>query len=449
MPIYLRKIIIVLVVPSMLLLMSALLLALMLDLRQPPALVGEAAGADASTDASPTDLYADRVIAQVQERLRHQPAHPRLLTQLAGAYLQKAREHANPVYYDRADAALQQALALQPEDADALVVRGSLLLARHLFAEALQVAQQVLAIDAYKVQAYGIAGDALIELGRYDEAVAMVQQMVDRRPDLSAYSRVAYVRELHGDLAGAIDAMRLAVKAGAPAMENTNWCRVQLGQLYFTAGDLIAAKYWFLQALETAPRYVPALHGLAQVLAAKGEADAAITLLEELVARTPLPESRCLLGDLYALRGDSLAAAQQYEYVLQFNHAHSHSGAPQMDVEVAYLLADRDIHLDEALLCARQAMATRPSVTVQVMYAWVLYKNGEYQEAAKEVGQALRLGTQQPAWFYHAGMIHLAVGDTDAAIHYLRQALALNPQFSPRHGPHAQRVLRQLLVAGD
>ena len=41
--------------------------------------------------------------------------------------------------------------------------------------------------------------------------------MIDRRPNLAGYARVSYVRELRGDLPGAVEAMRLAVAAGGPA----------------------------------------------------------------------------------------------------------------------------------------------------------------------------------------------------------------------------------------
>ena len=74
-------------------------------------------------------------------------------------------------------------------------------------------------------------GDAALELGQYERAVEAFQAMIDLRPDLASYSRVAYARELHGDLPGAIEAMQRAVNAGAPRTEGTNWARVQLGHL--------------------------------------------------------------------------------------------------------------------------------------------------------------------------------------------------------------------------
>ena len=56
--------------------------------------------------------------------------------------------------------------------------------------------------------------DAQIELGRYGAAARTLQRMVDLKPELASYARVSYFRELHGDLAGALQAMRLAVSAG-------------------------------------------------------------------------------------------------------------------------------------------------------------------------------------------------------------------------------------------
>ena len=57
--------------------------------------------------------------------------------------------------------------------------------------------------------------DALVELGEYDEAVRVSDQLQSLKPGLSSYSRVSYLRELHGDHAGAIEAMQMAANAGA------------------------------------------------------------------------------------------------------------------------------------------------------------------------------------------------------------------------------------------
>ena len=91
--------------------------------------------------------------------------------------------------------------------------------------------------------------------------MAAFQDMIDLRPDLASYSRVAYARELHGDLPGAMEAMQLAVNAGAPRTEGANWARVQLGHLHFLSGDLEGAERQYGQALQLLPDYVHAWPG--------------------------------------------------------------------------------------------------------------------------------------------------------------------------------------------
>src|SRR5207253_11467462 len=139
-------------------------------------------------------------------------------------------------------------------------------------------------LNPYKSFAFGVIGDAQVELGKYDEAVDTFQKMVALRPDLSSYARVSYARELYGDLPGAIDAMQQAVEAGSPAAENTAWTRVQLGNLYFNSKQLDKAEAEYNDALQGYPDYLHALAGLAQVRAAEGNLDEAIRLYKQALA---------------------------------------------------------------------------------------------------------------------------------------------------------------------
>ncbi len=83
--------------------------------------------------------------------------------------------------------------------------------------------------------------DAQIELGRYAAAARTIQRMLDVKPNLTSYSRASYYRELSGDTAGAIEAMRLAVSAGG-APENTAYVQVLLGDLELQRGRIGSAR---------------------------------------------------------------------------------------------------------------------------------------------------------------------------------------------------------------
>src|SRR5436189_3630243 len=94
--------------------------------------------------------------------------------------------------------------------------------------------------------------------------------MCVRTPTLAAYARVSYFRELHGDLDGALAAMRLAVSAGGEAPENVAYVQTLLGNLLLARGSLGDARLAYLEALDRVPAYPPASAVLARVDPARG-----------------------------------------------------------------------------------------------------------------------------------------------------------------------------------
>ncbi len=84
---------------------------------------------------------------------------------------------------------------------------------------------------------YGLLGDALMEQGKLSDAVEAYQRMMNLKPDLRAYARAAHMRWLKGDLAGAIEAMQLAVSAASPQdAESAAWVNTRLAFYEFQAG---------------------------------------------------------------------------------------------------------------------------------------------------------------------------------------------------------------------
>src|SRR4051794_30170202 len=173
---------------------------------------------------------------------------------LAEAFLQRARETADPSFYAKASGVLGT-----PRTPEAFGTAGELALARHDFRSALTLGARAGNDGA------AIRVDALVELGRYDAARAELQAMINRRPNLSGYARVSYVRELHGDLDGAVEAMRLAVDAGGPTAENGAYVSTLLGELERRRGHRVAARRAFERALALVPDHPGATAGLARL----------------------------------------------------------------------------------------------------------------------------------------------------------------------------------------
>ena len=386
----------------------------------------------------------DRAIAPLQQRLARTPDDATLLNRLGFAYLQKARESGDPSFYTKADGVFQKSLTIDASDQSALIGASTVAAARHDFTQALTYAQQARDLDPEDPDANGSLGDALIELGRYDEALSAFQVMLDTRPDLNAYVRVSYARELHGDPEGAIEAMRLALEASRPTGETAAWVRSQLGNLYFNRGEFAGASEQYKASLSAFPGYIHALAGLARVAAADEDYDQAIELYGEVVSRQPVLDHVAALGDVYRAAGREADAQRQYDLASAIDSLYRANGI-NTDVEMALFLADHELRLDGALAQAQTAYQARPgSIRAADALSWALYKAGRYDEAAVYSREALLLGTQDPLLLFHAGMISHESGDDDDARGYLSSALELNPRFSVLHADEAAGVLAKL-----
>ena len=430
--------------PEMLLLASLVLFAAMLIARgvlqeKPVSLASDTRG----PAPAPVELSGQAMIAQLQDRLRRNSEDSAAYAQLGLALLQHVRETADPTGYTRAEAAFTEALKRDAQSFDAVIGQGALALARHEFTAALRWGERAQTINPYSAQVYGIIGDAQVELGQYDAAVATIQKMVDTRPDLSSYSRVSYQRELHGDVAGARMAMQQAVEAGNPAAEQTHWAAVQLGHLYFSSGDFERAEATYRQVLELRPDYVYAVAGIARVQAARGEFQAAIDAYRTIATRLPLPEFAIALGELYEVAEQQEAARRQYDLVRVIQQLNAESGV-DVDLELALFDIDHGADVAQALVRARAAYTQRPTVYAADVLAWALYHTHQYVEARRYSAEALRLGTRDAALHYHAGMIAHALQDRDGAGRHLKEALAINPAFSVRYASQARQLLAQL-----
>jgi tetratricopeptide (TPR) repeat protein len=389
--------------------------------------------------ASPTD----RAIAKAQSKLRVDEHDPDAQLALAQAFLQKARETADPTLYTKADTLLGLVAKQAPDDPRVLIAQGTLLLARHRFVDGLEVGRRALRAAPGSEGAYGLVVDACNELGRYDEAAEATQHMVDVRPNLASLSRVSYARELHGDLDGAITAMTQAVTAAAGSTgENVAYVQVLLGNLLLTRGDLTQALEAYAEAERSFPHLPAAAAGRAKALVAQGEYAKAAKVLKALVDVQPLPEYAIALGDARAAAGDEAGANEAYDLVGVIADLFRANG---VDVDLEIALFDADHHPGPAAVkAARKALVDRPSILGHDVLAWNLHRAGMDDEAAQEMKRALVTGSRDPLLRFHAASIEYAVGDRTAAIAHLRIVLGSNPRFSAALADDVEQLASRL-----
>lgn len=383
---------------------------------------GALSPADGPAAAAPTSTDTESRIHSLERKVRRDSGDARSHLLLGLAYQQRTRETADPSDYPRSERALRRALTLQPKNASVVSALGSLALARHQFAKALVFGRRAQRLAPYSALHYGVVGDALLELGRYDEAFRAFDRMAALRPSLSSYARVSYARELLGRTKAAESAMRLALDAAAGQPEPTAWTRSHLGKLALSQGRLTAAERHYGTALAVSLGYGTALEGLAHVEAARGRIRRAIGLAKQAGAAETL-------GDLYRVTGKDRLARRAYAEALSTLRGETAYGV-RMNLDLASFQVDRGIRLREALALARSGYRDRPSIVGDDALGWALVRNGRCHEGLAYARRALRLGTRDASAVFHRAMAERCVGHHAAAKRWFRLALEINPHFS-------------------
>jgi tetratricopeptide (TPR) repeat protein len=391
-------------------------------------------------DSAGGSLPSDAQIAAAQRLVATAPTNPKGYNSLAAALMQSARETGDFKLNKRAEEALMRSLAIAPNNYDALKLRAKLLLTFHRFAKALEVARHAQSLNPQDHDNYGALTDAFVELGEYPAAVEAAQRMVDLRPDTSSYARVSYLRWLHGDTKGAVEAMRLAAESASPQdPEKVAWCHVQLGEALLNLGETKQAEREFDRAIHIFPDYGMALDAKARARIAANDLEGAADIFKRENERDPSADAALALGELYARMGRVEEAQKQYEL---FESLERENAAAENDMHhlVSYW-TNHAKNLDEALALAQQERAKRKDIFTCDTLAWALYRKGLFAEAKKSSDEALRLGTRDARLLYHAGMIAYALGDRRAAENYLRDSLAINSSFDVLQSEVARRTL--------
>lgn len=353
---------------------------------------------------------------------------------LAQAYIQEARITGDHAYYDNVCIELlDDVLKAEPKNFDALCCKSTVLLSQHHFTDGLVVAQQATPINPNSAYVYGLMCDAYVELGKYDSAVIMCDKMISIRPDIRSYSRVSYLREIHGDYKGAIQAAQLAVKSGYPGLEQSEFARIVLAHLYLSTGKIDSAQYQYKLALNERPAYAFGIAGLGHIEKIKGNYKQAITYLEQakkLIVEYSFSDE---LTDVYLLNKEiekSKKTANEVVAMLsplsnddESSSAHGHYA----DKELAYAYLKLN-DVDNALTHALLEYERRPAnIDICEMMGWVNYKKGNYAEANNYINTALKTNSKSPVLLCHAGLIKIKAGEQQRGVALIKKGLEINP----------------------
>ena len=362
---------------------------------------------------------------------------------LSEVFISKARLTGNTGYYNTAAMQMLDKILTSPNlnkdmKFQALTFKSGVLLSMHQFKQAKMAADSAYALSEHNAQLFGALVDANVELGHYSTAVEMCDKMMQLRPDIRSYSRVSYLRQINGDNQGAIEAMKMAVDAGVPGAESTEWARIILGDLLLMTGDIKDAEICYTNALELRKNYPYAEAALGRLEKVKGNYDAAIKHTENAITIMSDVAFVNQLADIYELKGDQKKADEVHSDVLSLlkkgekeqnknNAPVKHNGAREL--AIAYMHTG---DLDEALTLAQQDLRDRPdNIDANELMAWIYYQKGDYANAKMHADKMLATHTKNPSTLYKAGLIYSKAGNTVLGDQLMAEARAVNSNIDP------------------
>jgi tetratricopeptide (TPR) repeat protein len=358
-----------------------------------------------STAKSTSRSELEAFIAVNRKKVAANPGDGKAAVELADALMRAARVKGDASLAIEAEHVLRATLNHSPSDYMARRMLSVVYLSQHRFAEALteaRAAQKLRPTDAWN---YAIAGDALLELGRYEEAFDSFDQVMAHRPDAGAYARVAYARELQGDLDGAVRLMRMSAEATSRHdLEGLAWTFAQIGNLYLLQGRLEEAEREFSHADFIFPSHPYAMNGRVRLLIARHRYADALDLSRGVPTT---PESLATQGDLLARLGHLSEAEEMYREAERVEREGWKQEQPQPGA-LARFLAERGRNVPEAIALAERAAHERQDVVTMDALAWSYFRAGRLADAASAIQRATRLGTVDPRIRCHASAIALS-----------------------------------------
>ncbi len=307
----------------------------------------------------------------------------------AQADLLAQRTRPDAARFERARAIAESEVGRAPNEALSWTLLAWARMLDHRFADALEAARSADRLVAGDPLSLALMCDALVELGRYEEAVTVAQRLNDLKPGVPAWIRTARLRFLHNDLEGAIAILDKAANSSGQRGEAAAWTWLELARLHLHAGGTAAAAL----ALDAARRAYPELPAILPVRAslelAQGDAHAALGHYRQALALQPSAEDALAAWRLARQLGQDGVA--KHQAALLDGLARLDSAALSRRALAEYFSASGQSA--RALELARQELAARPDIYSHATLARALAGAGDRAQAQAHARQALALNT--------------------------------------------------------
>ncbi len=279
-----------------------------------------------------------------------------------------------------------------------------------------------------------LKADIDLQEGRYQDARQGYQKIIQKNRTWDGLARLAYLQFITGEEA---EAVRLYAEAEAEItakeMRSYAWVELQRGLFALKRGRYEEARRHYDRADRAYSGWWLVQEHMAELLGAEGRFNEAVALYQDIITRTPRPELKQALGDLYAFMGKPELANPLHTQALNEYLDSARRGETQYFHCLATFYADVRVDVSEALEWARQDLQLRQNFATWDALAWALYRARRFAEARAAMDEALAFGVRDSHLFLHAAMIHFAVGRIEDGQRFQKQASEINPRLESFH----------------
>jgi tetratricopeptide (TPR) repeat protein len=235
---------------------------------------------------------AESKIEAAKRVLAKSGANAESVTDLAWAYIKRARETSDVQYYVLAQAAITNVLKLSPDDFEARKAECAILVAKGEYTKGLELARNLNKRIPDDVLVYGFIADTEMALGHIDAAENAAQWMLDLRPaNVPGMLRGAELRRIFKDPDGAIDWLNQAYRRVQPEeTEERAYILTRISEVYISKGDVKNAARAAEQSLKVFPAYPKGLQQVERVKAATQASAGAVTSSDPSTGKSPSTE---------------------------------------------------------------------------------------------------------------------------------------------------------------
>lgn len=362
-------------------------------------------------DASPVDLAVlEKEVMQWKRKIEVEPRGFTFYEKLGSAYHKLFEKTGEIDYLNKADSsyALAQKISKGKWKVSSLLGLSSLAIKKHDFKSAVTYATMANELTEEKFGPLLMQFDAEMELGNYQMAKALLQR-TKRMNSFDYLVRLAKYKDYEGNLDSAIYYMEKAKdKIKDHQTDRKLWATANLADMYGHAGRISDSYESYLSVLAIDSTYDYAMKGIAWLAYSHdGMYNEAKEILAKLQMKNKMPDYYLLLAEINEVEGKQ-QEARAYKHLF-YLEANKPKYAGMYNKYLIEILIDKEDY-SKAYELAKEEVAKRPNPATYDWLAWVLFHQGENEEAVKLYLENVEGQTYEPEAIYHMGIVYHAHG---------------------------------------